>query len=143
MQLAEANETANLDSLKTAIEDLEKTFRKYKLRRSNLLEALELGEFGKDEVLDRLNNLKRLQHEDEMKLSDLLKIRENLTSLTEAKIKLSQLYDRAIENLHCRTPELKRLALDALDIQVYASTERVEIQGVIPLELPTIEQTSA
>ncbi len=40
-----------------------------------MLEAMELGEFGKDEVLDRLTNLRRLRHEDEMKLNDLLKIR--------------------------------------------------------------------
>ncbi|MFC2001966.1 hypothetical protein ACFLUZ_05660 [Chloroflexota bacterium] len=38
-----------------------------------MLEAMELGEFGKDEVLDRLTNLRRLRHEDEMKLNDLLK----------------------------------------------------------------------
>jgi DNA invertase Pin-like site-specific DNA recombinase len=32
--------------------------------------------------------------------------------------------------------------LDALDIKVYArDTRDVEIQGVIPLELPTTEQT--
>ena len=31
--------------------------------------------------------------------------------------------------------EIKRLALDALDIKVYASTDSVEIKGVIPLEL--------
>jgi hypothetical protein len=37
----------------------------YEQRRSNLLEAMELGEFEKDEILDRLNNIKRLRHEDE------------------------------------------------------------------------------
>ena len=37
---------------------------------------------------------------------------------------------------------MKRLAFDALDIKVYASADSVEKQGVIPLELPTTEQTS-
>jgi hypothetical protein len=52
-------------------------------------------------------------------------------------------------NLQNCTPELKALALDALDIKVYAKgIDNVEIQGVIPLELalpalPTTEQTSA
>ncbi len=140
-QAAEANDTANIDSMNTEIEILEKSLRNYELRRSNLLEALELGEFNKNEVLDRLNNLKRLRYEDDMKLNDLLKIRENVTSITEAKMKLGKLYDRVVENLPCCSPELKRLALDALDIKVYASTEGVEIQGVIPLELPTTERT--
>ncbi|MBA7583446.1 hypothetical protein ES708_25390 [subsurface metagenome] len=70
------------------------------------------------------------------------KTRERLTSLANAKVKLSELYDRVLENLKHSTLEIKALALDALDIKVYASTEKVEIQGVIPLELPTTEQTS-
>ncbi len=43
------------------------------------------------------------------------------------------------------TTELKRLALDALDIRVYASTDSTEIEGIMALELylPTVEQMSA
>ncbi len=104
---------------------------------------MELGEFEKDEVLDRLNTLRRLRTEDEMKLNDLLKIRNNMAGLTDAKIKLDQLYDRVLENLQDCTPDLKRQLIEALDIKVYASTDTVEIQGIIPLELPTTAQTSA
>ena len=59
--------------------------------------------------------------------------------------RLSQIYDRVLENLQHATPEIKALALDALDIRVYAKgTNNVEIQGVIPLDLvlPTIARTS-
>ena len=142
-QLAEVTDTGNIDAVDAEIKELEKNLRNYEQRRTNLLQALELGEFGKDEVLDRLNNLKRLRHEDEAKLTDLLKTRDNITNLTEAKIRLGPLYDRVLENLQDSTPEIIKLALDALDIKVYASTERVEIQGVIPLELPTTARTSA
>jgi len=108
--LAGASEKANLDSLDNEIKELEKALHNYEQRWSNLLEAMELGEFEKDEILDRLNNIKRL---------------------------------RRLENLQHSTPEIKVLALDALVIKVYArGTDDVEIQGVIPLELPTIEQTS-
>ena len=142
--LAEASDRANLDSLDTAIKELEKTLHKYEQRRSNLLEAMELGEFEKDEILDRLNNIKRLRREGEAKLNDLLKTREHITSLANAKVKLSQLYDRVLENLQHSTPETKALALDALDIKVYAmGTDDVEIRGVIPVELPTTARTSA
>jgi hypothetical protein len=65
--------------------------------------------------------------------------------LCEYKVKLGELYERVLENLQHSTPEIIKLALEALDIKVYASTERVEIQGVIPLELalPTTARTSA
>jgi NAD-dependent SIR2 family protein deacetylase len=85
----------------------------------------------------------------EAKLNDLLKTRENITSLADAKVKLCHLYDQVMGNLQNSTPEIKKLALDALDIRVYASTDgsadNIEIRGVIPLELPlpTTAQTSA
>jgi len=145
-QLAKTNDKASLDSMEAEINDREKKMRNYDQRRRNLLEAMELGEFDKNEILDRLNNIRRLCHENESKLNDLLKTRENLASLASAKVKLSQLYDRVLENLRHATPEIKTLALDALDIKVYIKgLNDVEIQGVIPLELalPTIAQTSA
>ena len=74
-ELAETSENASLDSLDTEIKELEKTLHNYERRRSNLLEAMELGEFKKDEILDRLNTIKRLRHEDEVKLNDLVKTR--------------------------------------------------------------------
>ena len=83
-----------------------------------------------------------LKDSDESKLHDLRKLKDNITSLTDAKLKLGQLYNLVIENLKDCTSEVKRLALDALDIKVYASTDRLEIQGVIPLELPTTARTS-
>jgi hypothetical protein len=48
---------------------------------------------------------------------------------------------QVVENLQRSSPGTKTLAFDALNFEVYASNERVEIQGVIPLELATIEQT--
>ena len=105
---------------------------------------MELGEFEKNEILDRLNNLKRLRHEDEVKLADLIKTRDNITNLTAAKIKLEQLYCGVMDKLEHSTPEIKKLAFDALDIHVYASSDKLEIRGTIPLELalPTTGQTS-
>ncbi len=64
-------------------------------------------------------------------------------SKANAKVKLSELYERVVENLQHSTPEIRALALDTLDIMVYAKgSDNVEIQGVIPLELalPTTAQ---
>jgi len=82
----------------------------------------------------------------EAKLNDLLKTRDHITSLTNAKVKLNELYDRVLDNLENATPEIKALALDALDIKAYdKGNDDVEIKGVIPLELalPTTARTSA
>ena len=144
--LAETSDKISLDSLDTDIRELEKNLNSYEQRKGNLLEAMELGEFEKDEILDRLNKIKRLCSEDEVRLNDLLKTRKHLTSLANATVKLNELYDRVLDNLQNATPEIKSLALDALDIKVYAKgIDDVEIQGVIPLELalPTTAQTSA
>ncbi|MFC1955853.1 recombinase family protein [Chloroflexota bacterium] len=143
-QLAVKSETSDVHSLDNEIKALEKTLQYYERRRINLLEAMELGEFKKDEILDRLNTIKRLRHEDKTKLNDLVKTREHLTSLANAKVKLSELYNRVLEHLQHSTPAIKRLAFDALDINVYASRDKTEITGVLPLELalPTTEQTS-
>jgi len=138
--------TVSLDLLDKDIRELQKNLNSYTQRKINLLEAMELGEFEKDEILDRLNKIKCLCSEDEARLNDLLKTRGHLTSLANAKVKLNELYDRVLDNLENATTEIKALALDALDIKVYArGTDDVEIKGVIPLELalPTIAQTSA
>jgi len=144
-QLSEATNSGNLGAIEAEIKELGKNLRNYEQRRTNLLQAMELGEFEKDEILDRLNNLKHLRIEDGTKLADLLKIKENITSIAQAKIRLGQVYDRVMYNLQHSTPDIKRLAFDALDIRVYASHDTVEIRGVIPLELalPTTGQTSA
>jgi site-specific DNA recombinase len=96
-QLTETTNPGNLDAIEAEIRELRENLRNYEQRRTNLLQAMELGEFGKDEILDRLNNLKRLRHEDEVKVTDLLKTRDNITNLAEAKIRLGQLYDRVME----------------------------------------------
>lgn len=145
-QLCDKTDQNNIDSLDIEIRQLELAMNNYRLRRSNLLEAMELGEFEKDEILDRLNNIKRLSHEDETKLNDLRKTRENIASLANARIKINELYERVLDNLQNATPEIKALALDALDVKVISrNLDDLEIQGVIPLELasPTTARTSA
>lgn len=144
-QLAESSNTRHLETIEAEIKALEVQLRSYDKRLANLLQAIEWGEFSKDQILDRMNDIKSLQIEDEAKLNDLLKTRGNLASLANAKVKFGKFYGQVLQNLDNADLELKRLALDALDTKVYASTDSIEIKGVMPLELalPTIEQTSA
>lgn len=144
-ELTKAGDQTSAEALDAEIELTEKALRNYEQRRNNLLGAIELGEFDKDEILDRLNKIKHLRTEDAAKLSELKKTREHIASLADARLKLNDLYQRVLDNLENASFEIKALALDALDIKVYAKGTDVQIQGVIPLELglPTTGQTSA
>jgi hypothetical protein len=122
---------------------LKKRLAEYNKRRSNLLEAIELGEFDKDEILDRLSKLKLIHGEDETRLKQLIDMKVNIAGLENAQIKLDEIYDTVMVNIENCTDDIKKLALDALDIKVHASTAKVEIHGVLPLALPTTEQTLA
>jgi hypothetical protein len=89
-KLGETSDKASLNSLDTKIRGLENTLQNYERRRSNILKATELGEFEQDEILDRLNNIKRLRCENEIPLNDLMKTKDYLTSLANAKVKLGE-----------------------------------------------------
>ena len=104
---------------------------------------MELGEFEKDEILDRLNKLKLLNSETETRFKQLVDMKVNITSLEDAHIKLDEVYNPVLENIENCPDDVKKLALDALDIKVHASTGKVEIHGVLSLALPTTGQTSA
>ena len=144
-QLTQASEVGELGAIEAEIQELEKALRNYEQRRSNLLQAMELGEFSQDEVLDRLSNLKRLRTEDKERLRVLTQARDNLAGLANATVKLNEVYDKVLGNIENCDTDTKRLALEALDIKAYASPERTEVKGVLPLELylPTTAQTSA
>ena len=59
--LAGASEKANSDSLDNEIKELEKALHNYEQSWSVLLEAMKSGDFEKDEILDRQNNIKPLR----------------------------------------------------------------------------------
>ncbi|UCH52004.1 MAG: hypothetical protein JSV54_04510 [Chloroflexota bacterium] len=142
-QRMEADGSTGKALLEDDIRALEMNLKEYDKRRVNLLEAMELGEFDKDEILDRLNNLKLLRSEAETRLKQLEDMKANITNLENAKIKLDEIYNAMLKNIEKCSDDMKKLALDALDIKVHASTDNVEIHGLLSLALPTTEQTLA
>ena len=46
------------------------------------------------------------------------------------------------QNLYNATVQDKRLALEALDSQVTASTQSIDIKGIIPVEFPTLPSST-
>jgi len=124
--------------------------RSYKRRQSNLLEALEFDEFGKDQVLDYLNNLEHLRNQDETKLDQLFQFKANVSRVTNASVKLDKIYHNILENLDNCTNQDKKDAYTYLNLKVRATPEGADIKGyldpgVIKSDscLLTTEQTSA
>ena len=62
-----------------------------------------------------------------------------LIVLSLSKVGFSEVF----ENLDNCSAKEKHLALDALGIKPVVTRDRVKVQGVIPMDLVTIEQTSA
>jgi hypothetical protein len=87
-----------------------------------------------------------LQHDKDSDLkrqAELQQARATLVSLAQAEVQITTFCQNANYNLENCSSENKKLAFDMLDIKVFASSDHLEIKGVIPQEFVTIEQTSA
>jgi septal ring factor EnvC (AmiA/AmiB activator) len=133
----------NIQNIDNEIAMLERRIRSYAGQKKRLLQAFKFGEFEKDDILDELVKVRRDREADERKLQELKRTRAALTALVQAEAKLNAFCQKAAHNLEHCTAEDKKLALDMLDIKAYATSNRLEIHGIIPMEFVTIEQTSA
>lgn len=133
------------------ISKLERRLRNYEKRERQLISLLGHGQVTKDYVLDEVNKLKRECEADQEELQKLKDTRDKLSHVADTEIKLNEFCERVRQNLDDATIQDRRLALDALDIRITASTQTIDIKGVIPIEvkpLPlsadvtTIAQTS-
>ena len=80
---------------------------------------------------------------DKKHLANLEQLKQQHEELQGAEIRLDKCLTAVHQNLDQCTYKTKRLALEALDIKVTVTDERVDIQGVVPIDLVTIVQTSA
>jgi hypothetical protein len=69
-------------------------------------------------------------------------VAKTLAELQKAEIKLNDFCETIRQQIDCSSFDIKRLALDALDVKAYATRDNVDIQGTIPANLVTIAQTS-
>jgi hypothetical protein len=123
---------------------LQRRVKSYTGQHKRMIDLLAVDEFSKDDVLDKINQIKADKQADEARISELLQAKEKLRQLQDATIQLDQWYATARENIENADNETKRLAFEMLDIKVYATREKVhEIQGAIDANLATTERTSA
>ena len=90
-----------------------------------------------------MNQVKVDRNTEQERLADLEKSKKTLQELQQAEVKLNDFCEAIRQQVDNSSFEIKRLALDALDVKVYATRDDVNIQGIIPVDLVTIEQTSA
>ncbi|MFC1907445.1 recombinase family protein [Chloroflexota bacterium] len=121
---------------------LERKIRNYEKQERQLISLLGHGEVTKDYVLDEINRLKKECQADEEELQRIKGTKDRLSHIADAEIKLNDFCQRVRQNLYNATIQDKRLALEALDIRVIASTQSIDIKGIIPVEFPTLTSST-
>jgi len=112
---------------------VERKLRNYEKQERRLIFLLRHGEVTKDYVLDEINRLKNECQVDEEELQKLKETKNKLSHITDAEIKLNEFCQRVRQNLDNANIQDKRLAIEALDIRVTASTQSIDIKGIIPV----------
>jgi len=125
------------------IAKLRKRIKSYDVQHKRLLRHVQHDTFSKDNVLDAINQLKTEKAEAEGQITELTEAKKRLQQLREAEIKLDDWCAMAQQNIEDADNETKRLAFTMLDLKVYATRDKVDIKGIIPVDLVTIAQTSA
>lgn len=122
---------------------LGRKIKAYDSQQKRLVKLFRLGVINEDAILDELNQVKADRNANQERLAELEKSKKTLQELQQAEIKLNDFCEAIRQQIDCSSNETKRLALDALDVKVYATRDSVNIQGIIPVDLVTIEQTWA
>jgi hypothetical protein len=120
---------------------LGRKIKAYDSQQKRLVKLFRLGVINENAILDELNQAKADRKIDLEHLAELEKSRKTLADLQKAEIKLNYFCEAIRQQIDCSSYETKRLALDALDVKVYATRDNVNIQGIIPVDLVTIAQT--
>jgi len=151
---AQSGEAGGAEYLDKEIAKVERRLKGYEAQRRRLVSLFRYEEdlLKRDDILDEMNALKVDRQADIDELARLQETKENLARLADAEVKVTEVCERVRQNLEGCTDQVKRLAFRALDIRVTVGPDRVDIRGVIPLDLTTgqsspaittIEQTSA
>jgi site-specific DNA recombinase len=96
-----------------------------------------------DDILDQLRDLKQECEADQERLRKLKQREQSVIEFHKAEIRLDKLGALVSQNLDHFSFEDKRMALNALDVNVTARPDKVEIRGTVPADYVTIVQTSA
>ncbi|MFC1899518.1 hypothetical protein ACFLXP_04225 [Chloroflexota bacterium] len=71
-------------------------------------------------------------------MQKIKEIKANLSHIADAQEKLNEFCQKVRQNMDNATLQDKRLAMKALDIRVAASTQNIDIIGIIPVEIKSL-----
>jgi site-specific DNA recombinase len=142
-EMQTAQEGGNLDAIDTETTGIERRLRNYPGQKRRLLQAFKIDGFEKDDILDELGRLQHDKDSDLKRQAELQQARATLVNLAQAEVQITTFCQNANYNLENCSSENKKLAFDMLDIKVFASSDHLEIKGVIPQEFVTTARTSA
>jgi DNA repair exonuclease SbcCD ATPase subunit len=112
-------------------------------QQKRLVRLFRFDAIDENAILDELNQVKADKNTGQERLAQLEKSKKTLQELQHAELKLNDFCETIRHQIDCSSTETKRLALDALNVKVYTTRDSVNIQGIIPVDLVTIAQTSA
>jgi site-specific DNA recombinase len=139
---SEATKTqSNATSLDKEIKVIERELKDYPNQEKRLISLLKTGQVTQDYVLDELNHTKTDREADIKHLDELKQAKTHLANLANAEVKLSEFYASVKQRIEQCTFEDKRLAFEALALRVKATPEKVEITGVIPVDITTTQSS--
>jgi site-specific DNA recombinase len=121
---------------------LRKIIKAYDKQQKRLVRLFSLGAIDENTILAELNQVKTDRNAQQERLAELEKSKKALQKLQHAEVKVNDLCEALRRQIDDASNETKRLALEALDIKVYATRKSIDIQGIIPVVLVTIAQTS-
>ena len=138
-----ADDGCQIESLEKEIKRLKRRIKGYDAQEKRLVQLFRYGEFNRDNILDELNSLKNELQKDSKTLEDYSETKERLSNLKTAQIRLAEYCQQLKRNLENASYQEKREILDMLAIRVTATTESVDIQGVIPLEDTSMQSSDS
>jgi site-specific DNA recombinase len=155
-----AQASGEVNPLDDNITKLQASIKSYSHQIKSLVNALRNTEETNstkvhDAILDELNRIDKEQTTDERELNPLLRQKAEAQKWASATIQLDEACERIKGNIDNCTLDDKRLVLDALDIHVTATRNRIKIEGHLPVvsvslvspdknsAFTTIERTSA
>ncbi|MBI4187924.1 MAG: recombinase family protein [Chloroflexi bacterium] len=113
----------------------------YPNQEKRLINAIKTGQFTEDYVLDEINRVKSEREADMKQRDELRQAKIHLANLATAEAKLDDFYNSVKQRIEQCGDDDKRLAFEALALKVKASPELVEIAGVIPVDITTMQSS--
>jgi len=131
---ASDNYSGNGKSLNKQIASIEKRLDKYQAEEKQLIKLFRHKDIDENTILDEIAQLKKDRKEDEDKLTELTWLKEQTVDINLADKQIREYCNKVKQNLDNCSFQNKRIALDALDIQVIATKDKVEIKASVPFE---------